>query len=201
MARLEVFFDCSSPWTYLAIAKIGDLARSHDAELIWRPVLVGGIFNQINKEVYEARARPDHPKYRYMRKDLMNWADYHGVTINWPSIFPVNSVKAMRACIAALDDGKVEPFALEICDAYWGRDQDISQDEVVAACAEAVGLDAASILERTGDHMIKQRLKNYTQEVMDRGGFGSPTIYVNETDMYFGQDRLPLIDSALSRAG
>ena len=123
------------------------------------------------------------------------------MTINWPSIFPVNSVKAMRACIAALDDGKVEPFALEICDAYWGRDQDISQDEVVAACAEAVGLDAASILERTGDHMIKQRLKNYTQEVMDRGGFGSPTIYVNETDMYFGQDRLPLIDSALSRAG
>jgi 2-hydroxychromene-2-carboxylate isomerase len=201
MARLEVFFDCSSPWTYLAIARIGDVARRNNAELIWRPVLVGGIFNQVNKQVYENRANPDHPKYRYMRKDLMNWADYHGVTINWPTIFPVNSVKAMRACIAALDDGKVESFALEICDAYWGRNLDISQDDVVAACAEAVGLDAASILDRCNDPGIKQRLKNYTQDVIDRAGFGSPTIFINETDMYFGQDRLPLIEAALQHAG
>lgn len=201
MAKLEVFFDCSSPWTYLAVAKIGDLARKHDAELIWRPVLVGGIFNQVNQQVYENRANPDHPKYRYMRKDLMNWAGYHDVHIVWPSIFPVNSVKAMRACIAALDDGKVEPFALEICDAYWGRNQDISQDDVVATCAQAVGLDAVSILARAGEPEIKERLKDYTQQVVDRGGFGSPTMFINGEDMYFGQDRLPLIDAALSRAG
>lgn len=201
MAKLEVYFDCSSPWTYLAIAKIGDVARRNGAELVWRPILVGGIFNQINKEVYESRARPDHPKNKYMRKDLMNWATYHGVTINWPTIFPVNSVKAMRACIAALDDGKAEPLALEVCDAYWGRDLDISQEEVIAGCCDAVGLDARSVLERTSDHMIKQRLKNYTQEVVDRGGFGSPTIFINDDDMYFGQDRLPLIEAALQRAG
>ncbi|WP_416898054.1 MAG: 2-hydroxychromene-2-carboxylate isomerase [Minwuia sp.] len=200
MSKLEVFFDCSSPWTYLAITQVGGIARAHGAELIWRPILVGGIFNQINKEVYETRANPDHPKYRYMRKDLMNWADYRGVTINWPTIFPVNSVKAMRACIAAADIGKCETLALEVCDAYWGRNQDIAQDEVVAACAEAVGLDAAAILEKTNDPEIKQRLKNHTQEVMDRQGFGSPTMYVNETDMFFGQDRLVLVEEALKRA-
>lgn len=200
MAKLEVYFDCSSPWTYLAIAKIGDIARARGAELIWRPVLVGGIFNQVNQQVYENRANPDHPKYRYMRKDLLNWAHHHGVQINWPTIFPVNSVKAMRACIAALDDGKVEPFALEVCDAYWGRDLDISQDAVIAGCAEAVGLDAASIVERAGDPAIKQRLIDYTQQVVDRQGFGSPTFFVNDTDMYFGQDRLVLIDAALAAA-
>lgn len=201
MAKLEVFFDCSSPWTYLAIAKIGDVARRNGAELVWRPILVGGIFNAVNQQVYENRANPDHPKYRYMRKDLMNWAGYHNVHIQWPSIFPVNSVKAMRACIAALDDGKVEEFAIEICDAYWGRNLDISQDEIVAACAEAAGLDAASILERTADQAIKDRLKDYTQQVIDRGGFGSPTLFINDDDMYFGQDRLPLIEAALQRAG
>ena len=201
MAKLEVYFDCSSPWTYLAIAKIGDVARRNGAELVWRAILVGGIFNAVNQQVYENRANPDHPKYRYMRKDLMNWAAYHGVRIVWPSIFPVNSVKAMRACIAALDDGKVEEFSLEICDAYWGRDQDISQDEVVAACAGAVGLDAASILARTGDQSIKDRLKDYTQQVIDRGGFGSPTMFIDNDDMYFGQDRLPLIEAALQRRG
>ncbi len=200
MARLEVFFDCSSPWTYLAIAKVGDLARSHDAELIWRPVLVGGIFNQVNQQVYENRARPDHPKNRYSRKDMLNWANYHGVRINWPGIFPVNAVKAMRACIAALDDGKVEPFALKVCDAYWGDDRDISQDDVIVDCANAVGLDGASVLARCGDQAIKDRLKDYTQQVVDRGGFGSPTMFINDHDMYFGQDRLPLIDAALKAA-
>lgn len=197
MPKLEVYFDCSSPWTYLCIAKVGDIARARGAELIWRPILVGGVFNQVNQQVYENRANPEHPKYRYMRKDLMDWARYHGVTVNWPTIFPVNAVKPMRACIAALDDGKVEPFALEICDAYWGRDLDISQDEVIAGCAKAVGLDGDSIVARTGEQDIKDRLKRYTQDVVDRGGFGSPTMFVDGDDMYFGQDRLPLLDARL----
>ena len=125
VAKLEVFFDCSSPWTYLAIAEIGDLARRTGAQLIWRPILVGGIFNQVNQQVYENRAKPDIPKYQYMLKDLSDWSRHRGVTINWPTVFPVNAVKAQRACIAALDDDKIEDFALAICAAYWGDDVDI----------------------------------------------------------------------------
>ena len=199
MARLEVFFDCSSPWTYLAIAEIGDLARRAGAELIWRPILVGGIFNQVNEQVYENRARPDSPKYRHMLKDLGDWSRHRGVAINWPSVFPVNAVKAQRACIAALDDGKVEPFALALCAAYWGDDVDISQDQAILDCAASVGLDGASVLARCGDPAIKNRLKAYTQDVIDRGGFGSPTMFVDGDDMYFGQDRLVLVEEALRR--
>ena len=33
----------------------------------------------------------------------------------------------------------------------------------------------------------------------ERGGFGSPTIFVDKTDMYFGNDRLPLIREAILR--
>lgn len=199
MAKLEVFFDCSSPWTYLAIAEIGDLARRARAELIWRPILVGGVFNQVNAQVYENRARPDSPKYRYMLKDLGDWSRHRGVRINWPGVFPVNAVKAQRACVAALDDGLVEEFALAICAAYWGDDIDISQDQAILDCAAAVGLDGASILIRSGAPAMKARLKTYTQDVIDRGGFGSPTMFVNGSDMYFGQDRLALVEAALAR--
>ena len=201
MAKVEFFFDCSSPWTYLAIAEIGGLARRAGADLIWRPILVGGVFNQVNEQVYENRARPDSPKYRYMLKDLGDWSRHRGVAVNWPRIFPVNAVKAQRACIAALDDGKVEDFALAVSAAYWSDGVDISQDQAIIDCAAAVGLDGASVLARCADQTIKDRLKAYTQDVIDRGGFGSPTLFVDGGDMYFGQDRLTLLEERLKQTG
>lgn len=197
MSQMEIFFDCSSPWTYLAISRLGDVARQAGVTPEWKPILVGGIFNQVNEQVYENRANPNPRKAKYSRKDMADWARYQGVEINWPSIFPVNSVKGMRACIAAGEQGKVEEFALALCDAYWGRDQDIAQVDVICAVSDQVGADTDRIVERMGQQDVKDQLRDNTQAVIDRGGFGSPTIFLNKTDMYFGNDRMPLIAAAL----
>ncbi|MFA7638185.1 MAG: DsbA family protein, partial [Parvibaculum sp.] len=97
MAKLEFFFDCSSPWTYLAFSRIEGLVARTGADIIWKPVLVGGIFNAVNESVYEARANPHPVKSRYYNKDLKDWARYCGVEIGRPPVFPVRSVDAMRA--------------------------------------------------------------------------------------------------------
>jgi 2-hydroxychromene-2-carboxylate isomerase len=68
--KLEFFYDCSSPWTYLAFSKIEDVAARHSADLVWRPFLVGGVFNTVNPSVYETRTNPVKPKARYYVKDL-----------------------------------------------------------------------------------------------------------------------------------
>ncbi|MGA2410954.1 MAG: DsbA family protein, partial [Candidatus Binataceae bacterium] len=67
--KLEFFYDCSSPWTYLAFSQIEEIAEAHHADLIWRPILVGGVFNAVNPTVYEQRAHPLKIKARYMKKD------------------------------------------------------------------------------------------------------------------------------------
>ncbi|MGB6251653.1 MAG: DsbA family protein, partial [Bradyrhizobium sp.] len=82
---------------------------------------------------------------------------------------------------------------------YWGEDQDISQDAVLAEVCLRVGVDPKAFLAGIGDQKIKDQLKANTDEVMARGGFGSPTIFLDKTDMYFGNDRLPLIRDALTR--
>ncbi|MGH7838039.1 MAG: DsbA family protein, partial [Candidatus Binataceae bacterium] len=92
--KLEFFYDCSSPWTYLAFTRIEEVAARTRAELIWRPILVGGVFNAVNPSVYESRERPVKAKARYYAKDLQDWAHLYGLTIGQPSVFPVNSVKA-----------------------------------------------------------------------------------------------------------
>src|SRR3984885_16017505 len=197
---IEFFFDCSSPWTYLAFHNIQPLAREFGAEITWRPILVGGIFNSINPSVYASREHPVPAKVAYQKKDMADWARSTGLTIKMrPTVFPGNSVKAMRGCIFLDKEGKLVPFARAVLDIYWGEDKDISQDPVLAEVCQRVGVDPAKFLAGIGDQAIKDQLKVNTDEVMARGGFGSPTIFIDKTDMYFGNDRLPLIREALQR--
>ncbi|WOH79188.1 2-hydroxychromene-2-carboxylate isomerase [Bradyrhizobium sp. BEA-2-5] len=196
---IEFFFDCSSPWTYLAFHNIQPLAKELGAEIVWRPILVGGIFNTVNPSVYAQREKPVPLKARYMTKDLQDWARSAGLAIKMPpTVFPVNSVKAMRGCIL-LGNEKMVPFARAVFEAYWGDDKDISQDAVLTEICTKLGIDPAKFLAGISEQGIKDQLKANTEEVVARGGFGSPTIFVNKTDMYFGNDRLPLIREALAR--
>jgi len=200
MATLEFFYDIGSPWTYLAFHKIEELARETRASLVWKPILVGGVFNRVNKGVYEARANPNPGRWRYMAKDMADWARVYGLRIVWPpSVFPVNSVKAMRGALVALDEGRVSAYSRAAFEAYWGEDRDIAQEDVVADVAARVGLDRARFLERIASDEIKARLRANTDELIERGGFGTPTMFVDGDDMYFGNDRLPLVRAALIR--
>ena len=199
---IEFFFDCSSPWTYLAFHNIQPLAAEFRVPIRWRPVLVGGIFNAINPSVYAARENPVPSKRDYMLKDLQDWARLAGLRIVFPPrVFPVNSVKAMRACIVLDAQGQLVPFAKSLFEAYWGRDEDISQDAVLAQVCVRAGVEPEAVLAAIAQASVKEQLKANTDEVMRRGGFGSPTIFLNGDDMYFGNDRLPLVRAALLRAG
>ena len=117
MATLEFFFDCSSPWTYLAFHKVEEVESSARAELVWRPFLVGGVFNSVNPSVYEARKAPVPAKALYYGKDLADWARLYGIKIGQPPVFPVNSVKAMRGAFVALDHGVLPAYARAVFEA------------------------------------------------------------------------------------
>lgn len=199
MIKFEFFFDCSSPWTYLGFYNVQPVAAEFGIDIIWRPVLVGGIFNAVNDSVYKNRDNPVPAKAVWTGKDLQDWARVAGITINWPTIFPVNSVKAMRGCFLAIDEGKLVPFATKVFEAYWGDDRDIADDLVLTEIVDEVGLDRAAFFDGIAQQETKDLLRDTTQEVMDRGGFGSPTMFVNDTDMYFGNDRLPLVRDAFER--
>lgn len=204
---IEFFFDCSSPWTYLAFRALQPLAAGLKVDISWRPVLVGGIFNSVNKGIYSAREDMDSPKNRYVLKDLQDCAREAGVKVVFPPrVFPVNSVKAMRGCVwlarnaeaAGLKSACLD-FAEATFAAYFTRQEDISQDDVLAAICLRLGMDAEAFLTGIAQPEIKQALKANTDEAIARGAFGSPTFFVGD-DMYFGSDRLPLVAAAVKRA-
>jgi len=197
--KLEFFYDVGSPWTYLAFDRIEGLAARAGAQLIWKPILVGGVFNEVNDTVYAQRATPNPRKLQYHAKDLQDWARLYGLEIGWPSVFPVNSVKAMRGAVAAAATGQLPAWSRTCFEAYWGQDRDISQEAVLAELAQKLGFDGPAFLEQIRSPEVKQALRANTDELIARGGFGSPTIFVDGDDMYFGNDRLPLVEAALAR--
>jgi 2-hydroxychromene-2-carboxylate isomerase len=195
--KLEFFYDCSSPWTYLAFTKIEEVAARHKAALIWRPILVGGVFNAVNPSVYETRERPVKPKARYYAKDLQDWAHLYRIKIGQPTVFPVNSVKAMRGAFVAQEHGRISPYSRRIFESYWGEDRDISKDDVLRDIVRAVDLDEKDYFVKIALPEYKDKLKANTDELINRGGFGSPSIFV-EGEMFFGNDRLILVEHALT---
>ncbi|WP_225783276.1 2-hydroxychromene-2-carboxylate isomerase [Xenophilus sp. Marseille-Q4582] len=200
--RVECFFDCSSPWTYLGFVTLRRMREELGFAIAWRPVLVGAVFNSVNPSVYASRERPIAPKQNYLKSSLAQWSRQAGVAVTFPPrVFPVNSAKAMRCCLAlqARPDGDrlLEAFALGAFEAYFGQDLDISQDEVLATVAATMGLDARELLAQQDCAEVRQQLRASTDELIARGGFGSPTFFVGKT-MVFGNDHLPLVRQALA---
>ncbi len=200
MHKLEFFFDCSSPWTYLAFETLQSLiAKYPDLEIAYKPFLVGGVFNSVNPSVYNNRENPVPAKQKYGKKDMQDWASYVGVTIGQPPVFPVNSVKAMRGAFVALEEGCLVPYARRVFERYWSELADISQDEELVRIIDEVGLDRDNFFNKINDPIYKDMLKTTTNELIERGGFGSPTIFLDENDMYFGNDRFALIEAKLNK--
>jgi 2-hydroxychromene-2-carboxylate isomerase len=198
--KLELFFDCSSPWAYLGFEGAQPLAAELDLDLVFRPVLVGGVFNAVNTSVYHVRENVP-VKGAWVAKDLRDWSRLTGLAIRFPpAVFPVNSAKAMRACLLLEARGALVRFARAAFEAYWGRGEDISQEPVLAAICRSIDIDPATVIPHLGRQDLKDALRANVDELIARGGFGVPTFFLDQSDIYFGVDRLFMVREAVRRA-
>jgi 2-hydroxychromene-2-carboxylate isomerase len=199
--RVEFFFDLSSPWTRLAFANLWPLLERTGEQAILRPILVGGVFNAVNPAVYAAREDAGSRRMQHVWKVLKDWSTLAGVTMKFPSIYhPAKSVNAMRmACALEADQPALRRFAEAAFESYFGRQENLDDPDVLIAVANAAGLDGVAIAQASVTDANKLRLRANTDELVARGGYGSPTIFVDQTDMYFGNDQLPLVECALRK--
>lgn len=197
---LEFFFDCSSPWTWLGFHNVRQLSAELRVAVDYRPVLLGAIFNEVNPGVYAFRESGSPAKKRYIEKDLQDWARQAGLVIHFPNqVFPLNSVKVMRACVVMKDEGRLPEFAAAAFHAYWTDQIDLATPEGLTEVCRRVDVDATWLLAQIETPAAKARLRANTDELIARGGFGTPTLFVGGDDMYFGNDRLALVRAALLR--
>ncbi len=198
-ARIDFFFDLSSPWTRLAFANIRPALDGLDYAITWRPFLVGGVFNAVNPSVYESRKPENAARLARSFDWLKQWAELAGVGMNFPSPHhPLKSVHAMRFCCALEDDQPaLERFAQAAFEAYFTHARNLDDPAELVAVADETGFDGSALGEQASSQPIKDRLRANTEDAIARGAFGSPTIFVAGDDgiehMYFGNDQLPLV--------
>ena len=194
--RVEYFFDFGSPTSYLAWTQLPRLVAETGAELVWRPMLLGGVF----KATGNASPVSVPAKGRWMGADIARWARRYGVPFRFNPHFPINTLTLMRGA-AGLQLRAPEQFA-RYCEvvskALWEEARNLGDPAILAATLAAAGFDVEAFTELVGDPEVKARLVATTEEAVARGVFGAPTFFVGEA-MFFGQDRLDFVREALLR--
>ena len=194
--RLEYFFYFGSPTSYLAWTQLPKLIADSGAEIVWRPMLLGGVF----KATGNASPVSVPAKGRWMNADIARWAERYGVPFRFNPHFPINTLTLMRGA-TGLQMHRPEDFQryLEVVSkAMWEAAANLGDPEVLAATLAAAGFDAAAFMAMVGDPEVKARLVATTEEAVARGVFGAPTFFVGKA-MFFGQDRLDFVREALAR--
>jgi 2-hydroxychromene-2-carboxylate isomerase len=192
MHTLEIYWDFSSPFAYLGSTQAEKLAVRTGATLVWRPMLLGGVFKAIGQVDVPLLAWSD-AKRRYYLEDLKRFADYWEVPFAFPASFPVLSLKALRLYLA-LPEERRSSFRERTFAAYWAEGRDIADEGVLR---ELVGPGADEALARAQSPEGKKALIDATQRAVDHGVFGAPTWIVDGKELFWGQDRIPLVERAL----
>ena len=192
---LEFFFDLGSPATYLAYTQLRELCAQAGAELVYRPMLLGGVF----KATGNASPVTIPAKGRYMLQDLGRYAQRYGVALNFNPNFPINTLLLMRAA-TGVQLRQPERF-IEFIDclfkALWVDGRDLNDPVALTAALAERHFSTDEILALSNDEEVKALLKDTTEQAIRRGVFGAPSMFVGD-QLFFGQDRLDFVVEALS---
>jgi 2-hydroxychromene-2-carboxylate isomerase len=192
MPKVEYFFDYVSPFAYLADTQLPALFARTKAEVVYRPFFLGGVM-QASKNSPPITV-PN--KGRYMFTDIQRWAKRYGVPANPNPHFPVNTLNAMRAAVAAVDEPKFADFHKAMFRGVWVDGQNLADEAVLKGVIDGAGLDGASLLARSKDQAVKDTLRKNSEEAVERGAFGAPTFFVGD-EMFWGNDRLDFLEETL----
>ncbi len=204
--RVELYFDISCPYAYIGSTQIEALCAARGAELVWRPMLLGGVFRSIGSGEGPMASMPP-AKARHNAADMHRWADVFDVPLTVPPGHPMRTVAALRA-ILALPESHWPALAHGFYRAYWQQGKQPGAELTLTEVVRGAGLDddaVARALAANTDPAIKDELRRRTDEAVARGVFGAPSFFISGDDipadqplMFWGQDRLHMVDAVLA---
>jgi 2-hydroxychromene-2-carboxylate isomerase len=194
-AKVDFYFDVVCPYAYLAHTQVERVCAG--AELVWKPILLGGLFRVIGAGDGPMPGMPA-TKARLNLLDMHRWAARDNVPLNMPNAHPRRTVLAMRAILAS---GDVPRAAKELFRRYWRDGLDVSNPDVVADALDSAGFDGRAVVDRAEDPEIKRALRDAVDEAAAAGAFGVPTFVVHrpgaDPELIWGQDRLHFVTAAI----
>ena len=191
--NIEFYFDFGSPTAYLAYTQLQLIAERQKTNLIYCPILLGGVF----------KATGNNPpasvpaKGKYMMVDLQRYADKYKVPYKRNPHFPVNTLSLMRGAVSYQEDGDFLKYVNVIFQNMWVNPKNLNDHEVLEKVLMENNFDIDDFMKRISDQNIKNKLISNTENAVKKGAFGAPTIFIGD-EMFFGQDRMEFVENSIN---
>jgi 2-hydroxychromene-2-carboxylate isomerase len=192
---IDYYFSLQSPWAYIGHGLFRELVKAYDLTVNYKPVVLTELFSETGGLPLAKR----HPvRQRYRLVELQRWRAKRGLDFHLqPKHWPFNARLADGVAIAAVESGlDADSYLQQAYPAVWERQLDLTDPQVLIELADAAGLPGKTLVERAASAGIGEIYQRNRQHALDAGVFGSPA-YVLNGEVFWGQDRLELLDDAL----
>lgn len=190
---VEYFFDFHSPWCYLALERLIEIAAKHGRLIVWKPMHLANLIECVG----EPRPLVESGAFvRWYMRDMQEWAERRNVVIRYHPDFPLRSSRALRCSVYAADQGRAREFVAATMRAYWSASQNISDLSTLGEIGESVGLNGREVETAAESSRFKVIVEHNTKEAIERGVFGAPTFLIGDR-LFWGNDRLEMLDQYL----
>jgi 2-hydroxychromene-2-carboxylate isomerase/predicted thioesterase len=190
---VEFFFDFHSPWCYLALERLIEIAAKHGHPIVWRPMHLANLIDRIGgRRPLEASAA----FVRWYKQDMQEWAERRNLEVRYHPDFPLRPSRALRCSVYAAEQGRAQDFVAATMRAYWSQSRDISDLSTLGEIGESVGLSGLEVAAAGISSKYKQVVEQNTNEAIERGVFGAPSFLVGDR-LFWGNDRLEMLDQYL----
>jgi 2-hydroxychromene-2-carboxylate isomerase len=201
VARAFFYYDFSSPYSYLAAERIsGVFAEARAEQPEWQPISFGHLLQATGRTPWSMQ--PDGPNPADLEEIQRRAAERGLPEVHYPEGWPVEnySLTPIRAATYAKESGRVISFSLAAFRQAFAAGRDLGDPDNVLLAAAACELHPRAVLKGIETKSVKDRLKAATEEAIERGVAGVPTIAVGD-ELFWGDDRLEEAAEAAHRIG
>jgi 2-hydroxychromene-2-carboxylate isomerase len=184
MKTLHFYFDYLSPYAYFSWRKLSGFCQEHSLALNSQPVVFGKLLDHWG----QLGPAEIPPKREWLAKYCNRYAKLHGFEINPPKYHPFNSLMALRLSLKEVASTDQEKIINAIFDAGWTQGQDLGDEEVLLSILEDIDVDGSNLVKQIQQANIKEILKNNTQQAIEKGVFGVPTMIIDD-QLFWGNDQ------------
>lgn len=194
--QIEYYFDLGSPYSFLGFHQIQRIAQKYQAEIVWKPMLLGGVF----KATGNSSPISIPAKGRYTRSKLKRWSALLEIPMQVHPDFPINTLTMMRilTAIQLYQPAHFIQVANVLFDALYREHQAVNDPQVLLNILATVGLTAEQVQDYLADEQVKAQLKLITEQAVARGVFGAPTFFIAE-ELFWGMDDLHFMQMTLDK--
>ena len=194
---IEVYYSFQSPYAYLALESIYDLARDFDIELLWQPFSA----KASGQPVTPSPVIPE--KLTYLFEDTKRISAERGIPLVYPEGWPENEFdpgRVTRGALVANDQGILMEYNYKVFHKWWGLGENPNDENFMNELCDELDIDLGEFLGKMSSSDSRERVKGIFKRGKKVGVFDTPTFVIDQ-ERIVGIDKIPYLRERLTKQG